>query len=300
MSPPEVWGPPTWIFFHTLIEKLNTKSYPFFANQIFSIIYRICKNLPCPTCSKDSTFFLSKIKLKDYKTKEEFKNLFYLFHNWVNNKKKKPLFNYAYIDQYSKLNLGIVLNNFISVYNTKGNMKLLTDSFQRIFIIKDLLIWLKKYKTHFEPLRENINNLIQDHPNNSLQDSNEHHDELLMENNSLQESNEHHDELLMENNSLQESNEHHDELLMENNSLQESNEQPNELLMENNSLQESNKQPNELLMENNSLQDSNEQPNELLMENNSLQESNEQLDELSEEQPIQKTKKQKGKKRKNN
>ena len=35
-----------------------------------------------------------------------------------------------------------VFNNFVSVYNTKGNMKLLSESFQRSLIIKDLKRWL--------------------------------------------------------------------------------------------------------------------------------------------------------------
>jgi hypothetical protein len=60
----------------------------------------------------------------------------------VNARKKKPLFNYANIDGYQKLNIVSVFNNFLSVYNTKGNMNLLTESFQRALIVKDLRRWL--------------------------------------------------------------------------------------------------------------------------------------------------------------
>jgi hypothetical protein len=119
MSPPEVWGPAVWTLFHTLIEKMNPDAYPYVINSMFGMIVRICKFLPCPDCSNDASNFLAKIKLDNYKTKSEFKNMIYLFHNWVNAKKRKPLFNYAHLAKYSNLNLISVINNFISKYNTK-------------------------------------------------------------------------------------------------------------------------------------------------------------------------------------
>jgi hypothetical protein len=143
MSPPEVWGPAVWILFHTLIEKMNSDMYPYLIPSTFWMIVRICKVLPCPECSKDASNFLAKINLKDYKTKDEFKNMLYLFHNRVNAKKHKPLFNYANMNKYANLSLPFVINNFIAKYNTKGNMKLLNESFQRSFVIKDFITWFK-------------------------------------------------------------------------------------------------------------------------------------------------------------
>ena len=142
MSPPEIWGPPIWTLFHTLSEKLNPHLYTQVINSMFGIIVRICKFLPCPECSKDASNFLAKIKISDYKTKNDFKNMLYLFHNMVNAKKKKPLYNYANMSIYQNLNIVNVFNNFVAVYNTKGNMKLLTESFQRSIVIKDLKRWL--------------------------------------------------------------------------------------------------------------------------------------------------------------
>ena len=141
MSPPEVWGPAVWTLFHTLSEKINDKAYPFIGPQLFNMILRICKFLPCPECSVDATNFLAKIKFSNMKNKIEFKNTFYLFHNWVNAKKRKPLFNYGYIGVYGKYNLVNVVNNFLKNYQTKGNMKLINESFQRQLIIKDFKNW---------------------------------------------------------------------------------------------------------------------------------------------------------------
>jgi len=143
MSPPEVWGPAVWTLFHTLIEKLNPQAYPYVMGSMFGMIVKICKVLPCPECSRDASNFLAKINLKDYKTKDEFKNMLYLFHNWVNAKKRKPLFNYINMNKYSNLYLPFVINDFIAKYNTKGNMKLLAESFQRSFVVKDLISWFK-------------------------------------------------------------------------------------------------------------------------------------------------------------
>jgi hypothetical protein len=149
MSPPEVWGPAVWTLFHTLIEKMNTNAYPIIINSMFGIFVRICKLLPCPECSMDASNFLAKIKLNEYKTKDEFKNMLYLFHNYVNAKKRKPLYNYSDLKRYSGFNLIIVINNFITKYNTKGNMKLLAESFQRSFVVKDLVKWFKLYARAF-------------------------------------------------------------------------------------------------------------------------------------------------------
>ena len=141
MSPPEVWGPAVWRLFHTLSYRINDNAYNVLAPQLFTLFVRICKFLPCPECSTDASNFLAKIKLSNMKNKTEFKNTFYLFHNYVNAKKRKPLFNYGYINIYNQYKVIDVVNSFISNYHTKGNMKLLTESFQRKLIIADFKKW---------------------------------------------------------------------------------------------------------------------------------------------------------------
>ena len=155
MSPPEVWGPAIWTLFHVLTEKINDTAYNQISPQLFHFIVRICKFLPCPDCSTDASNFLAKIKLSDYKNKTDFKNLFYLFHNRVNAKKRKPLFNYGNINIYKNYNIIPVVNNFINNYQTKGNMKLLSESFQRQ--------WFTGYIRAFIPvinIPPQINNVI--------------------------------------------------------------------------------------------------------------------------------------------
>jgi hypothetical protein len=141
MSPPEVWGPAVWTLFHTLSAKINEDAYPQVSLSLFKMITSICKFLPCPECSTHASTFLAKINLSDLKTKADFKNTFYIFHNSVNSKKRKRLFKYSNLEVYSTYRLVGVVNNFIAKYNTKGNMKLIAESFQRQLIIKQFRSW---------------------------------------------------------------------------------------------------------------------------------------------------------------
>ena len=151
MSPPEVWGPAVWTLFHTLAEKVTEQAYPFVKVQLFGQIRRICAFLPCPECSADATNFLAKVNVNDLKTKIDFRNTFYLFHNTVNAKKRKRLFNYSHISSYNNYGLVHVINNFISKYNTKGNMKLIAESFQRKLIVGEFKSWITKTILAFTP-----------------------------------------------------------------------------------------------------------------------------------------------------
>lgn len=144
MSPPEVWGPAVWILFHTLAEKVDETNFNKIKLSLFNIIKLICKNLPCPYCADDATRFLEQTNIYNVKSKQDFKNLIYIFHNRVNYKKKKNLLNFKDLDDLYKLkNLSKVIINFSQKYHTKGNMQLLNESFQRQLVIKEFNKWMK-------------------------------------------------------------------------------------------------------------------------------------------------------------
>ena len=149
MPAPEVWGPATWTLFHVLAEKVNEFVYPRIVGQLFDVIKRICSALPCPECSQDATIFLSKVRLHELRSKNDFKNMIYMFHNYVNSKKRKPLYNYANLEIYKRYNIVSVFNRFISVYHTKGNMKLLAESFQRQIVLKTFKQWIRENIRNF-------------------------------------------------------------------------------------------------------------------------------------------------------
>ena len=150
MPAPEVWGPPIWTLFHVLAEKIKEETFHTSFPQLLGFIKKICAYLPCPDCAQHASQFLAKLPPQELSSKEKFKNTFYLFHNVVNVKKKKRLFNYANMDQYKNVPLALAFNNFIRVYNTKGNMKLLTESFRRQLVVKEFKMWLIKNQQFFQ------------------------------------------------------------------------------------------------------------------------------------------------------
>ncbi len=147
----EIWGPAVWTLFHTLIEQLNEEAFTFVAPQMYAQFVKICRLLPCPECAQDATQFLAKINSSHIKSKIDFRNTFYLFHNWVNAKKRKPLFNYSNIQIYGKYNIIVVFNKFLSVYHTKGNMKMLAESFQRNLTVSSFKGWFTSVISAFMP-----------------------------------------------------------------------------------------------------------------------------------------------------
>ena len=139
------WGPPIWIFLHTLAEKIkNETDFMTIKADLIYFLTQICKNLPCPTCSAHSSLLLKQLNFQTVNSKDDFKNILFLLHNAVNKSKKKPAFNISELSlQYENNKLFDTYNNFIAVFQTKGNMNLLTDSFQRKILINRLNTWLK-------------------------------------------------------------------------------------------------------------------------------------------------------------
>jgi hypothetical protein len=154
MSPPEIWGPPVWRLFHTMAAQINDERL---IPTIMGHIKRICAYLPCPDCSKHATDFWSRVKSPT--TKQEMIDILYNFHNQVNYIKRKPPHNYDKIDDYGKINLVYAFNDFIRVYNTKGNMNQLTESFQREIIIKNFKLFMVTNIRKFCPILTSITDL---------------------------------------------------------------------------------------------------------------------------------------------
>jgi hypothetical protein len=145
-----VWGPHIWKFFHSLTIKLNPTSYPNVGNQLFFYIKRFCGILPCPECSMHSKHFFSRINDKSINTKEKLVNLIYIFHNNVNVRKKKPIFDYNNITNlYENNNLIQLYNIFVSVYNVKGNLNQINESFHRQKLLMEFKKWFMLNYKHF-------------------------------------------------------------------------------------------------------------------------------------------------------
>ena len=76
--------------------------------------------------------------------------MLYVFHNQVNLRKQKPAFSYSGMDKYKNSNLVQVFNRFITVYHNKGNMKMLTETFQRQMVIQEFRKWMVRNISAFQ------------------------------------------------------------------------------------------------------------------------------------------------------
>ena len=107
------WGPACWALFHTLAEKIKEDHFPIIGQQLYAQIKLLCQNLPCQDCSNHAKQFLSKVNPANLKTKNDLKNLLYVFHNQVNMRKQKASSRYEELEIYKHKSLILVYNNFI-------------------------------------------------------------------------------------------------------------------------------------------------------------------------------------------
>ena len=146
---PNQWGPPTWIFFHTLAEKIKDDQYNVIGKQVIYYIIQICNNLPCPECSVHAKQFWSKVNVDKVNTKTDLINLLFVFHNSVNKRKNSRPFRYIDLQYYKTLNLIETFNNFTRIFNTKGNMNLLTEAFHRDRLLVSIKKWFMSNIQYF-------------------------------------------------------------------------------------------------------------------------------------------------------
>jgi len=146
---PNTWGPPTWMFMHTLAEKIKDTSFLTVGPQLINVLIQICNNLPCPECATHAKSFWSKVKVSNIKSKLDLCNLLYVFHNMVNKRKNLRPFKYDNLQYYKTKNVIQTYNHFAKNFNTHGNMNLINESFQRNMMLSTLKKWLMNNLTHF-------------------------------------------------------------------------------------------------------------------------------------------------------
>ena len=152
-KPPQMkWGPPTWLYLHTMAEKVRETSFNQIRADMFRIICTICTNLPCAMCSTHAREYLSKINIQSIQTKDDLKKFLFTFHNTVNSRKQFKTFPYSELDEiYSKGNYKAITNNFIIYYQEKTrNIHLIADEMHRQRIVKIIKLWIIENIEHFE------------------------------------------------------------------------------------------------------------------------------------------------------
>lgn len=146
---PSTWGPPTWLFMHTLAEKIKETSFPLIGPHLIFILIQICNNLPCPECAEHAKQFWANVNTANVKSRSDLIDLLYVFHNMVNKRKGQPPFKYDDLAFYKSQNVIDRYNKFSQNFNTKGNMNLINESFRRNMMLASLRTWLMGNLIHF-------------------------------------------------------------------------------------------------------------------------------------------------------
>ena len=134
MSNYTLWGPATWILFHTLAEKVKEDKFTIIKYQLISFVKQICTSLPCPDCAQHATQLLSQYKNYHLiKTKEDFKLFLFNFHNMVNARLKVPPASKEMLDKYKTTVFQQVFEFWYINFKVAsgGNNKLMIDAISR-------------------------------------------------------------------------------------------------------------------------------------------------------------------------
>lgn len=145
------WGGPTWVFLHTIAEKIKDEHFTRLRSEILKNIYVICTNLPCPECSLHAKNYMNGVNFNTLITKSHLKTMLYEFHNSINSRKGYELFNA--VDLYSTYNeqvLSVTFYNFLIKFKDRGaNNRYIHEDIYRAQISKDLVNWFNVNKEYF-------------------------------------------------------------------------------------------------------------------------------------------------------
>ena len=154
ISQPKVllWGPPFWYLFHSMAEKVKEEVFSSVRVELLNIIFLICQNLPCPDCTNHATQYLNSVNFKAVQTKNELKDILFIFHNTVNERKGNPIFSRKELDEkYEKANMQAIWQNFMAEFTKKQkSVQMIANDFHRANISKVLKLWYQTNVNSFQ------------------------------------------------------------------------------------------------------------------------------------------------------
>lgn len=152
MAPITSWGPATWTFLHTTIQKIKPEHYKTLGPQFFAFFVRICNNLPCPTCTEHAKGFINGMlrNNKFLNDKNLFINAIYIFHNQVNKRLNKQMYHVGNLENYKSKNLINTFNNFSKNFHSDGSLNLIASNFHRQRLKTEIKKWLILNLNKFE------------------------------------------------------------------------------------------------------------------------------------------------------
>ena len=147
-----LWGAPTWYFFHTIAAKIKPEEFQKYKLQILEIIQTVCYNLPCPSCTEHAKQYIQKMSPTSIMCKDDLIKFLFVFHNNVNERKRKPVFSYGeLIEKYKTANLINITNNFLYYFKMEHHsVRMIADGMHRKQTGTRIQIWLQTNKHIFD------------------------------------------------------------------------------------------------------------------------------------------------------
>ena len=147
------WGKPTWTLLHILAEKIKPEYFSMIKADIFSNIFTICNNLPCPSCAEHATKYISALNFNIITNKEQLKDVLFRFHNEVNLRKGYRQFAKEDLNvTYSSKNTIAVINEFMIHFDKKNmSSKMTANNFHRSRAVYKLKNWFIQNLQFFNP-----------------------------------------------------------------------------------------------------------------------------------------------------
>jgi len=146
------WGRPIWTFFHVMAQKMKPEYFNLVIKDYLRFILLICGTLPCPVCSAHASEYMRSINLNNIRCREDLIQLFYNFHNVVNQRKGYAVLQKDQIPQYETANTVIAIKDFIRAFEDKSRaMKLMADDLSRARISSQFKFWINGNIQYFEP-----------------------------------------------------------------------------------------------------------------------------------------------------
>ena len=144
------WGEPTWFLFHTLAQKIKDESFAVVKTEFLNICFLICRNLPCPTCAEHATTYMQNIQFSRILTKQQLIDLFWNFHNYVNQRKNYAIFAHSDLVKYETAITHNIVQHFLDKFRDKNtSIRNIANSMFRERAFLQIQNWLHVNYHHF-------------------------------------------------------------------------------------------------------------------------------------------------------
>ncbi len=146
------WGQSAWKFMHVLASKIKPSEFSSQKVAIINIIKGICNNVPCPDCRKHAERQMRLLNSSSIRTKEDLINMLHDFHNNVNIRTNKPLYNKEDLKNYEIMSMKDSVITFLTTwYAGSSTPRLMMDTFARVRFLESLKSYFDRNFSAYDP-----------------------------------------------------------------------------------------------------------------------------------------------------